>query len=143
VSPRPARTVCPRPRPGFTLPEILVALLITALLLTLALPAYRDHQTRVQRSEALLALQAAGQCAARQRLQGADNAWDRCTPRPGNHYNYLLIAANGGPEEGFEWRAEPRGAQKTDACGTLVLDHLGAKRVLGAVRSPQACWAGR
>lgn len=129
--------------PGFTLIELLIVLLITALLMTVAVPGYQEHQVTVQRAEALQALQAAHQCEARQRLQGVAGAAGRCTPGPSDHYNYLLIADNRGAERQHEWRAEPRGAQKADACGTLVLDHLGGKRVLGSVRPPQICWQGR
>lgn len=128
---------------GYTLVELLVALLITAVLMTLAVPGYQEHQLTVHRTEALQTLQGAHQCEARQRLQGIKGSTGRCTPGPTAHYNYLLIADGRGLERTHEWRAEPRGAQKTDACGTLVLDHLGAKRVLGSVRSPQLCWQGR
>lgn len=128
---------------GFTLVELLVVVLITAVLLTLALPAYQKHQVTVQRSQALQALQSARQCAARQKLQGSPAAEDRCTPVATAHYRYLLLTGNGNLEYTFEWRAEPRGVQMADACGTLVLDHLGGKRVLGAASSPQACWQGR
>lgn len=129
--------------PGFTLIELLIVLLVTALLMSVAVPGYREHQVTVQRTEALQALQAAHQCEARQRLQGVAGAARRCTPGPSVHYNYLLIDDNRGMERRHEWRAEPRGAQKTDPCGTLVLDHLGGKRVLGSVRPPQTCWQGR
>lgn len=128
---------------GFTLVELLVALLITAVLLTLAIPTYREHQVRVERTQALQTLNAARQCAAAQTLQGGPAPGGHCTPVATSHYRYLLVTTSNDRERRFEWRAEPRGVQMADACGTLVLDHLGGKRVLGAARSSQACWRGR
>lgn len=124
---------------GFSLIELLVAVLITTILMSLTVPAYREHQVRVHRTAALQALQSARHCQAGQRVQGASEFSERCAPAPTPYYQYLLVTAEGT----HEWRAQPQGRQMSDACGTLVLDHLGAKRVLGAVRSSHACWQGR
>lgn len=126
-------------RRGFTLIELLVAVLITAILVSMVVPAYLERQVRVHRTAALQALQSARHCETSQRVQGFAPASQRCIPPPNPHYQFLLVATEGA----HEWRAQPRARQMSDACGTLALDHLGAKRVLGAVRSSQACWQGR
>ena len=53
------------------------------------------------------------------------------------------IDPDGDGGNGHQWRAEPLGRQREDGCGTLVLDHLGGKSVLGASVAGTRCWRGR
>lgn len=128
---------------GFSLPELLAAMAITLVLMTLALPGYQAHQHRVERVQALQGLQGAARCHTTQlSLQGKSDL-TRCLPAPSRTYRYLVVPARGGLELGHEWRAEPLGAQRRDGCGTLVLDHEGRKYQLGTPARGVACWRGR
>ena len=128
---------------GFSLPELLCALAIAALLLGIALPVHQQHRHRVERVQAARALEGAATCLATNesldRMIGAAN----CLPTPTGAYRFELAPTSGGWMEGHEWRAEPRGGQRGDRCGTLVLDHDGRRTVTGTDRDADACWRGR
>lgn len=130
-------------RRGFSLPELLAAIAITLVLLTLALPGYQAHHHRMERVQALQGLQQAARCHVAQRsLKGMGDP-ARCLPAPSRSYRFLVVPARGGLAAGHEWRAEPLGAQRQDSCGTLVLDHEGRKAALGTPARGVACWRGR
>jgi len=131
---------CPR---GFTLVELLCALLITAVLLSIAVPAWSERQYAVHRTAALQALQAARQCELKRQLLQHGAGAPVCVPTASRHYRYLLLPTGAGWREGYEWRATPLGTQRQDRCGTLVLDHRGEKRVLGAAQAALKCWSAR
>jgi type IV pilus assembly protein PilE len=131
---------------GFTLLELLTALLITAILLTLALPAWHAYGLRVERSSALAGLQQAAQCEAKRSIWTSVTVVDpdpTCLPPDSPAYRFLVVRTGVGREAGVEWRAEPRGRQRSDACGTLVLDHRGRRSVLGTAEEALRCWQGR
>lgn len=128
---------------GFTLLELMAALVITMALLTVALPGFEAQQYRVERVQALQGLQAAARCHAAQRAIRGQVDPSRCVPPASPRYRFFLVPAQGGLDAGHEWRAEPQDAQRGDPCGTLVLDHLGQKSVLGTPARAVACWRGR
>ncbi len=131
---------------GFTLLELLSALLIFGVLLTVALPAWQAHTFRIERTAALAGLQRAAQCQAKQ------SVWEtlpfarpdtRCLPRDTGAYRFLAVPTGTPADGAYEWRAEPLGRQRGDACGTLVLDHRGQRAVLGTAEHALRCWQGR
>ena len=131
---------------GFSLTELLAALAITLLLLSVALPGYREHRHTAARLQALQSLQSAERCRASQSAlagDGASRPIHDCLPPDTAAYRFFLVPAEGGFGEGHDWRAEPRGDQRRDRCGTLVLDHLGRKSVLGTGEGGADCWRGR
>lgn len=131
---------------GFSLTELLAALAITLLLLSVALPGYREHRHAAARVQALQSLQSAERCrVSRSALagRGTERPIDDCLPPDTAAYRFLLVPAEGGFDQGHDWRAEPRGDQRQDRCGTLVLDHLGRKSVLGSGEGGANCWRGR
>jgi len=132
---------------GFTLIEVLVVLALTALLAGLVWPAYqaqiqraRRVQARVvlldsaQRLERLLATSASG-------LLPPDAASRLPSASAGGSYRLgLLLDAAG---SGYTLSAEPLAAgQRSDACGTFWLNHLGQQGVRGAAAgvSAEECW---
>jgi type IV pilus assembly protein PilE len=126
---------------GLTLLELLVALFITSILMTFAVPGYQSYRQSVERVAAVQALRNARQCLiARRALASGDEA-ARCQPRDTASYRFLFLRT--GNDKAHEWRAEPLGRQREDGCGTLVLDELGVKSVLGASHGSEMCWRGR
>ena len=126
--------------------EVLTALLIAAVLVSLALPAWQSQGYRIERSAALAGLLQASQCQARRSLwTSADPAYPdpTCLPRESPGYRFLAVRTGGPNGPGFEWRAEPQGRQRGDDCGTLVLDHRGRRSVLGTAEQALRCWRGR
>ena len=131
---------------GFSVLELLTALLITSVLLTFALPAWQAHGHRVERVNALASLQQAAQCQTRRSVWATSSSLApdaSCLPRPSTAYRFLAVRTAGPEGDGYEWRAEPRGRQTADDCGTLVLDHLGRRSVLGTAEQALRCWQGR
>ncbi|MEE4175343.1 MAG: prepilin-type N-terminal cleavage/methylation domain-containing protein [Xanthomonadales bacterium] len=141
---------------GFSLLELMSALLITAVLLTIALPAWEGYTFRIERTAALTSLQQAAQCQAHRAVwtTGADPAPDPdCLPPRTTAYRFFIAPSaepaasdpftNAPAAPGYEWRAEPLGRQRGDACGTLVLDHRGRRSVLGTAEQALRCWQGR
>ncbi|PKM31388.1 MAG: hypothetical protein CVV07_04325 [Gammaproteobacteria bacterium HGW-Gammaproteobacteria-11] len=123
---------------AFTLIELLVVLLIAALLLTLALPAYQEHQRKGRRTEvAGLLLENAQQLERQRALQGAYTAvagLHQQSPRKGkalfqialefDQHSYRLSA-----------RAVAGGLMQDDPCNYYQLDHLGQRLPADA-----RCW---
>lgn len=127
---------------GFTLVELVVVLAVAALLLSLAMPAYREQSLRAARSEALRALAAAAGCLERHRAQTGRYAGYSCAGGPGTRYT-ITVSLGGTPgDERYRVVATPVGAQQSDACGMLGLDHLGRRTASGAMPI-EDCWAGR
>ncbi len=136
---------------GFTLVELLATLAIAALLLSLALPGYRQQVLRANRSAAWLSLQRfaalqeayylrEGQYAATlEALRGATSQ-DPAPPSGENLYTISLVSHG----EGTMWtlRATAVGSQQTDRlCATLSVDQLGSKTATTVAGDPaEGCW---
>ena len=141
MNPGHALTEC-----GFSLLELLTALLITGIILTFALPTWQTHGHRVERSAALAGLQQAAQCQAKRSIwtpASPVNPDPTCLPRNSGAYRFLVVRTGSPKVQCYEWRAEPQGKQRGDACGTLVLDHKGGRSVLGTAERARRCWQGR
>jgi prepilin-type N-terminal cleavage/methylation domain-containing protein len=127
---------------GFTLLELLTALFITSVVVTFAVPGYQSYRLSTERVLALRALQDAQRCLVAQRALASIVEPARCLPPDTAEYRFLFMP-DGDGGNGHQWRAEPLGRQREDGCGTLVLDHLGGKSVLGASVAGTRCWRGR
>lgn len=127
---------------GFTLVELVVVLAIAALLLALAVPAYRQQALRAARSEALQAIAAAAACMERHRAQRGLYAGHGCAGGGGSQYVVIVTLEGTAGDERYLVAAVPQGGQQADACGTLGLDHLGRRSASGALAA-EKCWAGR
>lgn len=134
----PSRT----PR-GFTLLETMVVLVITALLVSLAVPAWRQYVLRAHRAEAIGALMRIAAC--QERTRAARGRYDdaTCLPPSDEHYRYSYEEAGETNGSAFIARAEPLRAQAADTCGTLTLGHDGARRAHGPTADGSACWSAR
>ena len=119
---------------GFTLIELVIVIAIVALLVTVALPSYRDHVRKSRRAEAQAYLMA---LAGRQTQFLIDTRSYAATlatiniPMPSNvaaSYDVTLAAA-GGPPPTFVLTAAPKPGtdQVSERCGTLTINQTGAK----------------
>lgn len=135
---------------GFTLIELMIALLIVGILAAWAIPSYSDYTKRAARAEARAMLMEAAQFM--QRFYAVNNAFNasrtgepvalpdslKQSPRTGTVRYRIAIHAS--TATSYELRATP---VATDVCGTFALDDTGRRRLHGrdARRiSEEACW---
>jgi type IV pilus assembly protein PilE len=127
---------------GFTLIELVIVIAIVALLVTVALPSYRDHVRKSRRAEAQAYLMSV---AGRQSQFLVDTRGYAATlgtiniPMPASvvaSYDVTLAAA-AGPPPTFTLTAAPKAGtdQVYEKCGTLTINQTGAKTA-----SLSSCW---
>jgi type IV pilus assembly protein PilE len=140
---------------GFTLAEILTALVVIAVLTAIAIPAWRAHLLRVRRADAtaaLLALQAAqDRHFARRARYAATPLLERAPPQglglpatsPHGHYDLTLDT----DADGFAYRAfarprTDRGQADDLRCAEFSIDQNGQRRALDAEGRDRSadCW---
>jgi type IV pilus assembly protein PilE len=136
---------------GFTLMELLIALALLAVLLAIALPAYREQVAHARRSELQTALlEDAGYM---QRYYAANNAfsatppprltWTASPPTGPPAYEIVVTVPPGDPTV-FTLTATRAGAMAGDRCGDFTYDSLGRRGlVLDTPRAGLAaadCW---
>lgn len=138
---RPARFSGPA---GFTLIEVIIAMVIIAILAAIAIPAYTQYIARGHRSEARSTLMQAAQWMERWRTQrgtyvGAvlPGPFGQSPPPPGTaRYGITLggLAANT-----YTLTATPQGTMAGDVCGNFSLDQSGQRAHSGS-GSAELCW---
>ncbi len=126
---------------GFSLIELLIALVCMALLTSLAWPSYQGLVLRSQRAQARVSLLQAAHWM--ERAASANGSYPNAPDVPtsvlqidGQHYQLKLTST----ASTFTLSASPLGTQTNDACGTLVVTHLGERSVQGASQSAAQCW---
>jgi type IV pilus assembly protein PilE len=134
---------------GFTLIELMTALLIIGLLAALAWPSYRDHLTRSQRAQAAVTLLQAQQFMERHHsVQGSylsasgarlelPAALQAVRANGEVVYRLQIEAADA---VSYRLLANPQGPMLADPCGALILEHTGAKGRTGSAASVAQCW---
>lgn len=134
---------------GVTLLEILVVLVVAGVLAALALPAYRQHLVRVNRSEATVGLHEIASAQERFYLRHGRYAADPVAPPPqglglahlpSRRYAFSIAMADDG--QTFIASATPtaHGGQLSDSsCGVFSLDQRGRRAVSGS-RDATSCW---
>lgn len=149
-----------RQNSGFTLIEIMIAVVIVAILAAIALPSFLDSVRKGRRSEAFAALSALQQAQERWRGNRADYAADsqltlsvtanppglglaRTTP---NGYYSLLLSGN--TATGYVATATGQSGQASDGvCKVLAVRVLGGNISYGSgaatadFSDPGRCWA--
>ena len=129
---------------GFTLLELLVAVLILGILLAIALPSYERHLQRGQRAEAVRLLLAAAACQEQVRSRSGFYDTTRCLGGfDTERYRLRIEPADAPAAAAFTLIAEPRSIRADDACGALSLDQAGTRGITGNVSALAACWGGR
>jgi type IV pilus assembly protein PilE len=136
---------------GFSLIELLIALVVVGILTAFAVPAYREQVIATRRAE------------GKALITDAAARLERCYTRFSSYTNAACTGILGGTSEGgwytvpaagagaaastvaansFTLRAIPQRAQATEdtRCGTLTLTHTGVRGQSGTPPAGYDCW---
>ncbi|BDU53451.1 type IV pilin protein [Limnohabitans sp. INBF002] len=127
---------------GFTLIELLITLACIAALTSLAWPSYQSLILRSQRAQARASLLQAAHWL--ERAASANGNYPPAAEVPssvlhieGQRYTMRLSST----AQSYTLSATPLGAQTTDPCGTLTVNHLGVRSVQGVSQTAAQCWS--
>ncbi len=98
-----------RPKSGFTLIELMIAVAIVAILTAVALPSYRDYMTRGKLTEATVSL---GSLRVRMEQYFQDNRTyigGPCTPGTGSDIKYFTYACAAGEPTATTYKIQATG----------------------------------
>jgi len=133
---------------GFTLLELMIALVVVAILAAVAVPSYQSYMIKTRRATAAACLQEMSQWMERFHTVNMSYAKDtngndstlpamQCGNDLTGHYAFSLTNQ---ATRTYLLNAEPQGVQASNdpsACGTLTLDQAGQK---GANGNVSTCW---
>lgn len=128
---------------GLTVIEVVIALAIVAILVTLAVPGYQRYLQRAERAEAVRALLAAAAC--QERLRAAAGYYDtgRCLDGlDSDTWRFRFDPAGDDAALAYTAIAVPRRTRAGDLCGSLSLDQAGTRAISGQGEVGD-CWGGR
>lgn len=143
---------------GFTLIEVMVAVLIIAILAAIAYPSYQGTVRKARRADAQAVMLQLTQWM--ERFYTVNHRYDRvyAIPPAEGALVTTLIPSNltkspstGSPTyyniqpvnitaTAFTINAAPIGSQQKDECGTLTLTNTGVRGVTGATQPVDRCW---
>jgi len=119
---------------GFTLLEVMIAMVIVAILAAVAYPSYIRHVQDARRNEAKTALLDTANRLERCFTEQYSYQADSCpsgSVSVGDYYT-LTVTTPSASEYRLEASPKPNSAQAGDRCGTLILDQDGQRRLEGA-----------
>lgn len=126
-----------------TLIELVSVLAIIAILVMTALPTYHTFMLRVHRGEAVRMLLQTAMC--QERIHARMGHYDTGLCASGNEQKRYKLSyqAKDSREQSFTVIAIPKGAQKSDHCGSLSLDQSGFRQISATNKNVTECWNGR
>jgi type IV pilus assembly protein PilE len=156
AAPDDSRTAreCSRPaQGGFTLAELLTALIALAIVVAIAIPAYRSHRLNERRSEATAALLRVQAAQERLFVQRGRYSVDLTSQPPAGlgigdrsaHGAYRLRVELGSGGLGYRAVAEPAAqlrAATDNRCAQFSIDHNGLRsaRAADGGETTRECW---
>ena len=136
---------------GFTLIELMIAVMLVAILAAIALPAFFEQLARARRADVQAAL--LEDADYMQRYYGAHNAYTDSpppqltvaqSPRLGAASYRIAVSVPADDPSSFLLTATRSGAMRADACGDFSYDNLGRRDLVAGTfapgRSAQSCW---
>lgn len=137
-----------RKQRGITLLELLTVVAIIGLLMSIAIPNYRQYVIRASRADAKTALQQTAQRLERCYTNSTPYAYDSATctatvtlPFTVDGGKYIVSATARNAQD-YTIIATPQGGQADDAqCNVFQLTQTGAQTVTGSYSAtPEVCW---
>jgi type IV pilus assembly protein PilE len=134
---------------GFTLVELMVAILVMAIMASIAVPTYSNQIRKSRRTEARNAVLDAA--SREERFFATHNYYSVDAPdlgyaaypaAVGNYYQLTATCTNKAtPCTDFTITANPLGAQLKDTdCATLSVDQTGLQAATGSATAATTCW---
>ena len=134
---------------GFTLIELMVTLAIMAVLVAIALPAYRGYVRESARGEAQAALKEAAARMERYFFDNSNYTMDltqvgyAASPAPSGDGRYTIAAGvgtTGNITTSFQLTATLVDPTFDPTCTALTLNSLGARGHTGSAATSDVCW---
>jgi type IV pilus assembly protein PilE len=129
---------------GFTLMELMIAVVVVGILAAAAVPSYREHIASSRRTDAKSALLAIAQLMERNYTErgtyasvtlGTTGIYPSTSPQ--GYYTLSIVSQDA---DGFSLLATRAGAQVGDKCGNYTYNQAGAKGVASATYTAAQCW---
>ncbi len=128
---------------GFTLTELMVAAVVSALLLAVAYPVYTEQMRGMRRGDAIHSLLLLANRLATHRANHQTYTVMSVDSEDG-HYSLVVTAGGDGIAGSYVLTATPKAGtdQVNDKCGSLTLNHRGVQGMVDADAgvTVEDCW---